>query len=319
MYKTIKMIDIIVVNWNAGKQLKDLIESLAEHHSNLIKCVVVVDNDSTDGSLESLISDSDKYQDFKLIIIRNEANIGFGAACNKGARECTSEFLLFLNPDAVVYKDTLSIVSDFMLIKENAEIGICGIQLIDKDGQISRTCARFPTPISILIASLGLNRLSSSIFKSMHMHDWAHDKTQYVDHVIGAFYFVRNIVFKQLNGFNERFFVYLEDLDFSLRAHINGYKSIYLTQAKSFHLGGGTSNQIKAIRLFYSLRSRLIYSQIHFSKLSLLLVFLFTLIFEPNFRILDALSKRSKQQFNETINGYKLLYKWSYRWIFGKS
>lgn len=312
------MIDIIVVNWNSGKQLFDLIQSVAEHHSNLVNSIIVVDNASSDDSIDVLNSNLYKYHKFKFVIIRNLENVGFGAACNQGAKECSSEYLLFLNPDVIVYDNTFKIVSNYMESWINAEIGICGIQLIDELGNVSRTCARFPTPLSFFYASLGLNRLLSSVFKSMHMHDWDHQKTEYVDHVIGAFYWVRASLFKKLKGFDERFFVYLEDLDFSYRARLEGYRSIYLTEAQSFHLGGGTSNKVKATRLFYSLRSRLVYSRIHFNVFGFLLVYLTTLIVEPCFRIINALIKRSNQQVFETLQGYKMLHLWSIRWFFEK-
>ncbi len=97
------------------------------------------------------------------------------------------------------------------------------------------------------------------------MLDWDHRQNREVDHAMGSFFLVRNILFKKLQGFDERYFVYLEDLDFSLRAKQAGFVSYYFTDAAAYHKGGGTSEQIKARRLFYSLHSRILYWYKHFN------------------------------------------------------
>lgn len=145
------------------------------------------------------------------------------------------------------------------------------------------------------------------------MTDWAHDRTQYVDHVIGAFYFVRRDVFIQLDGFDEHFFLYYEDLDFSKRAKNNGWQSLYVADAKAYHKGGGTSDQIKAKRLFYALRARLQYSYKHLALLSAGLVWLSTLFIEPLTRSALAVIKRSSTDFSETWQAYAMLYRWIVR------
>jgi GT2 family glycosyltransferase len=309
------MLDIVIVNWNAGEQLYHLIESIEEFHSQLVTSVVIVDNASRDFSVDP-IETNFKNTPFNIKIIRNKINVGFGSACNQGAAVCTSKYLLFLNPDALLYKDTLTIATDYMDTPEQSDVGICGIQLIDEHNAVSRSCARFPTPLSFFIHSVGLNRLKIFASQSLHMHDWDHMTTQTVDHVIGAFYLVRNSLFKSLNGFDERYFVYLEDLDFSYRANLAGYRSVYLTEAKSFHEGGGTSNQVKATRLFYSLRSRLLYADKHFSKIGSIIVLMATMIIEPVFRILYAALLRSKSQIAETLDGYRMLFTWLPKWMF---
>ena len=97
------------------------------------------------------------------------------------------------------------------------------------------------------------------------MREWNHEESREVDQVMGAFFLVRQKLFEEWGGFDERFFVYLEDVDFSSRARRVGWRSFYMAGVKAYHKGGGTSEQIKSTRLFYSLRSRILYSYKHFS------------------------------------------------------
>jgi GT2 family glycosyltransferase len=219
-------ISVIIVNWNAGYQLVDVLSSLVSFHHDLLGSVIVVDNGSTDDSL-TLVERSIKEPPFNLKFIRNIDNRGFGAACNQGAQLADSEYLLFLNPDARVYEDTLTKAFNYMQSSEHGSVGICGVQLIDESGHVSRSCTRFPSSIGLVAHAIGLDRIFP---RTGHfMGEWDHAQTRIVDHLIGAFFLVRRKLFVDLNGFNERFFVYLEDLDFSYRAKQAGWSSVYFT------------------------------------------------------------------------------------------
>jgi hypothetical protein len=119
---------------------------------------------------------------------------------------------------------------------------------------------------------------------------------------------VRRTVFDQLDGFDECFFVYLEDLDFSFRAHQAGWRTVYLTESQAFHRGGGTSEQAKARRLFYSLRSRILYATKHFSEAGAALVAAATLLVEPWTRLAWAAVRLAPREAWETACGYALLW-----------
>ena len=176
---------IIIVNWNSGQQLIKLLESIVQHHQGLVETVIVVDNDSNDESFTQV--ERLKKLPFEFLTIRNQKNIGFGAACNQGVLISRSEYILFLNPDTKLFENSLSVPLEFLQHKSSDDIGIVGIQLIDGDNQISRSCARIPT-LSILAAqAFGLNRVPTFSRLNMHMKDWAHDRTLVVDHVIGVF------------------------------------------------------------------------------------------------------------------------------------
>lgn len=311
----IRKIDIVLVNWNAGRQISDALSSIASNHEGLVNTVIVVDNNSIDDSLAQ-IEASKADLPFSLHIVRNATNRGFGAACNQGAALSFSEYLLFLNPDTLLFANSLSEPLRYMEQVENSGVGICGIQLIDESGHVSRSCARFPSASMFAAQALGLNKLPCLRSWSHHMGDWDHASTREVDHVIGAFYLIRRDLFESLKGFDERFFVYLEDLDLSLRAHQAGWRSVYFANAQAFHAGGGTSNQIKARRLFYSLSSRLQYAFKHLSWLGAMLVMLVTLLMEPLSRSVLTLLRGSWSGLKETWVAYGMLWRWLPQWLF---
>jgi GT2 family glycosyltransferase len=302
------IIKVIIVNWNAGSQLNFCLSSFSNFLRKDVFEAIVIDNGSTDGSSASSLN----FANVELLYAGQ--NLGFGKACNLGARDAQAKYLLFLNPDAAVVPSTLEKVLTYMQEPAHSDVGICGVQLLDESGHVSRSCARFPTPRGFVANAFGLDKVFPGI--GHFMAEWAHDNTRDVDHVIGAFYMVRREVFDSLNGFDERFFVYLEDLDFSYRARQAGWRSVFLADAQAFHAGGGTSNQVKARRLFYSLRSRLLYAFKHFSWAGAVLVMLTTLLVEPLSRSALAVVRRSWPSFRETWQGYGMLWCWLPQWWF---
>lgn len=299
-------LSIVIVNWNAGTHLVTCIKSINQFGDGLVREVIVVDNGSTDNSDASIEGLPN------ITLNRTGVNLGFGKACNLGARHAKSEYLLFLNPDAALYENTLPDVLAYMQDSANAKVGICGVQLLDEAGHISRSCTRFPSPLGFVAHAIGVDRIFPRF--GHFMAEWDHKQTRQVDHVIGAFFLVRRELFEALEGFDERFFVYLEDLDFSYRAYQSGWRCVYLADVQAFHAGGGTSNQIKARRLFYSLRSRLLYSFKHFSWIGASAVLIATLLVEPLSRSVLALLRRSWPSLKETWAAYGMLWQWLPRW-----
>ncbi|TKB26133.1 glycosyltransferase [Desulfopila sp. IMCC35006] len=304
------MLTVIVVNWNAGNQLRTCIDSILRYSTGLVQQIVVVDNGSEDGS-DTSIEDLPN-----VTLIRAGTNLGFGRACNFGASHAQGRYLLFLNPDAALYDDTLARVLAYMQEPAHSQVGICGVQLLDEAGLVSRSCSRFPTAMGFVAHAMGLTRFIKGL--GHFMTEWDHQQTRRVDHVIGAFFMVRRELFVALDGFDERFFVYLEDLDFSYRAYNAGWRSVFLAEAQAFHVGGGTSKQVKARRLFYSLRSRLLYACKHFSRFGAVCVFLTTLLVEPVSRSLLAVLRRSVTNLKEIWVAYTWLWCWLPKWLFGR-
>lgn len=308
-----KCVSIIIVNWNSGKQLSECVQSVLDFSSNTVTEVVIVDNGSTDNSLDAVSNIPD------VTIIRAGENLGFAVACNKGAAQADTPYLLFLNPDTRLESVSLLKPLSFMEREENAGVGICGIQLLDEQGKVSRSCARFPTLRRFIASALGLDKFPGLLQTGIHMREWDHRNTRKVDHVIGAFYLIRKAVFDSCKGFDERFFVYLEDLDLSRRVNQAGWDSWYLSEARAFHAGGGTSRQVKAKRLFYSLSSRILYGFKHFPKWQAWGLVFITLTFEPVSRTIFSLIHRDFTGVKNTFSAYRMLTMAMPRLINGKS
>lgn len=297
------LVDIIIVNWNSGSLLRDCLISINNFASLNVASVIIIDNASVDNSLNGI-----EFQRLAVNIIHNDSNLGFAAACNQGAAVASSDYLLFLNPDTRLFKDSLAIPLAFLHKEENADVGICGIQLVDESNHIVHSCSRFPTVCMFLAQALALNRLPWFKAWSSRMSEWNHSSNHVVDQVIGAYFFVRRSLFNQLAGFDERFFVYFEEVDFSFRAKLAGWQSIYLADTQVFHVGGGTTNQVKAHRLFYSLRSRLLYGFKHFTNMNAMLLLIITVVLEPVSRIAFSIVRGSFSDVRNTFNAYQMLF-----------
>lgn len=294
------VVDVVIVNWNSGDWLSKCLESLSASAVALISSVIVVDNGSIDGS------DKQNALDLPLEVVRANTNLGFGRACNLGVCKGRAAYILFLNPDAALCEHTLDIAVSFMEDPSNIEIGVCGIQLKEENGATQKHTARFPTVRRMLATSLGISQLIPKA--GLHDHDFDHLSSRDVDHVIGAFYLIRRDLFEQLCGFDPRFFVYLEDLDLSLRVHQSGYRVHYLAEAVGFHKGGGTSDQVKARRLFYSMDSRLFYAFKHFHRLSAWTIVFSTLLLEPIPRLMRAIVRVSFTETRDTLLAFAWLW-----------
>jgi len=291
-------LDIVIVNWNTGPQLWDCLQSISLASPASVQCVVV-DNASADGSADGL-----EGLPLPLTMIRNHENKGFAYACNQGAKAGRSEYILFLNPDFRLFPDSLVKALHFLEGKRNERVGILGIQLVDHNGVVQRNAARFPTPKSLFYQMLGFDRLWPRRFPSHFMTDWNHRESREVDQVTGAFFLVRRVVFEELKGFDERFFMYFEDLDFAYRAKRAGWKSYYLADAQALHYGGGASNQVKARRLSYVLKSRVLYVVKHFGMPAAWGILLTSLGIEFWTRLGWSLINLSGQNFIETLWAY---------------
>ncbi|MDL2343604.1 glycosyltransferase family 2 protein [Deinococcus sp. MIMF12] len=264
--------------------------------------VVVVDNASSDGSADRIAQDAPE-----VTLIRSGVNRGFAGGCNLGAQFARSPYLLFLNPDTEVSALTLVRSVEFMEAPEQSRVGIVGVQLVDERGQVTRSSARFPRAVMFLAQNFGLDR---AVPRWGHaMREWAHDETREVDQVIGAFFLTRRGLFEQLQGFDERFFVYFEEVDFAYRARQLGFRSVYLADVQAFHEGEGTTSQVRGRRLFYLLRSRLLYGRKHYGPAENLLNFINTLLLEPLSRAAFLTLTGRREELPPLREGFALLYR----------
>jgi N-acetylglucosaminyl-diphospho-decaprenol L-rhamnosyltransferase len=297
------LLSIIIVNWNSRQQLRDCIVSIVDTHKVGFDLgeVIIVDNASSDDSLDNV----DKLG-VQVRIIRNRENRGFAAACNQGAALAKGDYLLFLNPDTKLFKNSLSAPIDFMQQPTNAKIGICGIRLLDAAGNTTTSAARFPILRVMAGKALGLSRLFPGMFPPHLMSAAELIESRLVDQVIGAFFLIRRNVFELCKGFDERFFVYFEEVDLSLRANQLGFSSYFISDVSAFHKGGGSSDQIKSARLFYSLRSRIQYAKKHYTPKEFITLILLTGLELP-LRLIQGTLKASFSDVRNTLAAYKHL------------
>jgi len=188
---------IVIVNWNAGESLAACIASVVAEAPGEI---VVVDNASSDDSLAAV-----RARHPTLRVLENGTNVGFAAAATQGATAARGDVLVFLNPDARLLPGALATLVDALVATPGA--GIAGGGLVDERGRWEPAHARFD-PVAHLVFDTTLGRLRARQRRAPVIVDW----------VYGTFMAVRAEVFRQLGGFDARYFVYGEDMDLCHRA-----------------------------------------------------------------------------------------------------
>lgn len=300
-----RFVDIIVVNWNSGDLVSRCAASILDRLSSngSVGRIIIVDNASRDGSADGLTDEAGR-----ITVIRNGRNAGFAAACNQGARGSAADYLLFLNPDTRVLDGSFDAAVAFMEHEDNQRIGILGLRLVDGDGRTQRSCARLPTLGRLVAQGTGADKLFPRLFPACPMAEWDHQETRDVDQVMGACLLIRRTLFEALGGFDERFFVYYDDVDLCARAKGLGYRVVHFTGAQVYHLGGGTTANAKARRLFYLLRSRMLYAGKHFGAVSACAAVLACLTLEPAVRLARAVARLSPRECADVLGATALLW-----------
>jgi GT2 family glycosyltransferase len=207
-------VSVVIVNWNAGEALAACVASLVDAAPAE---VVIVDNASTDGSLAAVRA---RHPDVR--VLENTENVGFAAGATQGAAAAGGDVLVFLNPDARLLPGALTALVDALVHTPGA--GIAGGGLVDERGRWEPAHARFD-PVAHLVFDTTPGRLASR---------WRH-RPWVVDWVYGTFMAVRRDVFRQLGGFDARYFVYGEDMDLCHRAARLGTRTIHVPAARAVH------------------------------------------------------------------------------------
>lgn len=297
------MLNIVIVNWNSGDYLQRCIQSIfSTGNETFVDKIFIIDNNSSDASAHQ-IKPNDKIE-----IIWNKENRGFAKACNQGFKLSTSSYILLLNPDTQLLHSTLKDCIIFM--DKETNVDILGCQLLNDKGDISHSCSRFPSPKGIFFDATGLSKMVPAIFKpGIIMTDWDHKESRYVDQLMGAFMFVRKTNFDKVGYFDERFFVYYEEVDFSKRLTQMGGKSFFNANIKAIHSGEGTTNSVKAFRLSLNLSSRLLYAKKYFGPWGYSMVWFCTFFIEPFSRSFFLIFSGRINQIDDLFKGYKLLLK----------
>ncbi|MBU2632649.1 glycosyltransferase family 2 protein [Patescibacteria group bacterium] len=246
-------LSIIILTYNAKAFTLEAVKSIEENYLKEVLEgkyeVVIADNASTDGSLDFFNEYKKKSKIKNLQIVDNGGNIGFSAGNNIGVNHANGKYLLFLNPDTVVYKKTLNYLVDFM--ENHPEVGASSCKLISQDGNLDINCHRgLPTPWNAFCYFSGIQRIfpKSRLF-SGYTQGWKDlDTAHEVDAIEGAFMLVPRSVGEKIKWWDEDYFFYGEDLQFCYNIKKLGYKIYYVGQVSIMHIGGVTSGIKKKSR-----------------------------------------------------------------------
>jgi hypothetical protein len=285
---SIPSVDVVIVNWNSGSHLCECLVALDRSTNPNALNVIIVDNASTDGSATGL-----RTEQIRCDLLSNRENYGFAIACNQGAKRGSAPFILFLNPDVRVKPDAVIGAARYLNNPAHSGVGIVGIQLLDRDGHVQRCCARAPTAVTLLLRAMFLDRLCPALVPPHFLIGWDHGDTRPVDQVMGAFLMIRRPLFEKLGGFDERFFLYYEDVDLCLAARQAGSTVVHYAAAQAYHVGGGSTGAVKDRRLFHLANSQVEYAAKHHGRLTAMVLMVLILCVEMPVRWFHAVVTRS--------------------------
>lgn len=243
-------LSIIIVNYNVKEFLQNLLHSINKSITNYRYEIIVVDNNSVDGSVELL---REKFPDVKLI--DSKTNLGFSKANNLGLKIAKGKFLLLINPDTIVQEDTFEKMINFF--QSNQNVGMAGCKILNPDGTFQLSCRRsFPGPWTSFCKVTGLSALfpKSKLFAKYNLTYLDEDLTYEVDALSGSFMMLRKNVYEKIGGLDETFFMYGEDLDWCYRIQKAGFKVFYFHETQIIHYKGESTRRssIDETRIFYN-------------------------------------------------------------------
>ncbi|MFJ8102267.1 glycosyltransferase family 2 protein [Lysinibacillus sp. NPDC096212] len=253
-------LSVVIVNYNTKKLTIDCIQSILDSKLNVQYEIFVVDNASSDGSVEQIQSMFPEVN-----VISNKENVGFSKANNQAIKACNSRYVLLLNSDTIVNENTLDEMIHFMDVESN--VGAVGCEVNLPDGTLDKACHRgFPNPEASLYYIIGLAKKFpnspkyNSYHKSyMNMHE-VHD----IDCLVGAFMMVRREVIEQVGLLDEEFFMYGEDIDWCYRIKEAGWRIVYNPTVSIVHYKGASSRR-KPFKIVYEFhRAMYLFHKKHF-------------------------------------------------------
>lgn len=233
-------LSVIIISFNTKEILRRCLKSLEQEGSSLTKEVIVVDNASKDGSADMVASEFQKVK-----LIRSPENLGFGRANNKAFDVASGNYYILLNSDAFLKKGALQIAYDHM--QRNTKAGLGGAQLLSEDGTWQPSARLFPSIWNefLIISGLSTKYSKSRLFGAPdRTWDDAQNETA-TDWVPGAFSIIRPKALQEAGAFDDRFFLYYEEVDLCKRIKAAGYEIWYWPDIQVIHLGGESAKSTK--------------------------------------------------------------------------
>ena len=246
-------LSVIIINYNVKYFLEQCVLSVQKAMEKIEGEIIVVDNNSTDGSRTFL------EENFKEInFIWNENNEGFAKANNDALKTASGEYILFLNPDTIVPGDCFEKCISFIRSEQNK--CALGIKMLDGAGNFLKESKRaFPSPMTSLYKLSGLSRFfpHSKTFAKYHLGYLSENENHEVDVLAGAFMMIPKKILDTIGGFDEDFFMYGEDIDLSFRMQEAGFKNIYFAENNIIHFKGESTKKgsLNYVKMFYKAMS----------------------------------------------------------------
>ncbi|MCX8029420.1 MAG: glycosyltransferase family 2 protein [Brevinematales bacterium] len=231
-------VSIILVNYNTRDITIECISSVIEHTSGISYEIIVVDNNSIDGSADEIEKRFDNVK-----VVKSQKNLGFAGGCNLGVKYAKGKYLLFLNTDTILLENSIKVMFDFM--ESNDDYGVIGVLLIDKENHVVQSWGDFlPFKLGIkdyilkpfLPKSLKNNFSSNKKYDDFVSSFFGSEDVKEVDYVIGADLFIGRSLFENIGGFDEQFFMYFEEADLQIRVKRLGLKIGIIKFTKIIHL-----------------------------------------------------------------------------------
>ena len=255
-------LSVVIVNYNVKHFLEQCLNSVVKALEGLEGEIIVVDNNSVDGSIKLL---KEKFKDIQLIA--NKKNTGFAVANNQAIKIAKGEYVLLLNPDTIVQEDTFSKCLEFM--DETSNAGALGVKMYDGKGLFLPESKRgLPTPSVAFYKIFGLSTIfpKSKIFGKYHLGYLSENDIHEVDVLSGAFMLLRKKAIDKVGLLDESFFMYGEDIDLSYRIINGGYKNYYFPKTNIIHYKGESTKKSSINYVFIFYKAMIIFAEKHFSK-----------------------------------------------------
>lgn len=278
-------ISIIIVSWNTKDLTLLCLESISKYakkFGNITAEVIVVDNNSADGTATAI---RERFP--QVILIESGANIGIGRANNLGIAQATGELVFFLNSDTLIEERTLPVLLEKFI--NNPSLGVLGCKLVENDGTVQNSVRGHPSFSAFLHSDTAINLLPfyESKYEKYRQKRFDFSVEQEVEAVMGAAMAVPKAILNELGGFDPIFFMYFEEADLCRRIGQAGYLVKYTPDTVVKHVGGASSGQVRSSMYLTYRRSMFAYFRKHEGRWKTLM---FSLVFKPLFLIQTLVS-----------------------------
>ncbi len=231
-------LSITICSWNTQSDLEDCLKSLEAVRGEARFEVIVIDNNSEDGSPDMV-----ETQFPWVRLLRMAQNLGFTGGHNHALALRKGFHALLLNSDTIMHRGALSTLMTFLT--DHPDVGVLGPKILNPDGTLQLSCRTFPRPTAALFRNTPLGKLfpNNPFTRDYLMSDWKHDSPREVDWVSGAAFIARGELIDKIGTLDPEYFMYCEDVDYCFRCHKSGFKVMYLPTAIITHAIGRSTDK----------------------------------------------------------------------------